>query len=195
MWNKNKPSAEHVSRVVDNETKMILSISSSSSANSTLSSTASCLSPPGLSLPSTISSSSTTILSLSSTSPSSSILIPPTSLLSVEKEEIIHEVNVVNKNSGNKSTSFLSIDYNLFTDNKSIEKRNSTPVRAKHRVQYLLDWEKRPEARYKTFVFDIFGTKHEESICWLYFEENSMRCRLCEKYNKRTNTNGTSHYY
>jgi len=64
-----------------------------------------------------------------------------------------------------------------------------------HRNQYLPPWEEEVEAQYKTFVYDNFGVKNEHFLCWLYVQDNSMRCRLCEKYNKTVNTNGKIFYY
>ena len=66
--------------------------------------------------------------------------------------------------------------------------------RSGRRTQYLPAWEKRAEAQYKTYVFDGFGARHEHLACWLYFHEDSMKCRLCEKYGKRKNSNGKMDY-
>jgi hypothetical protein len=134
-------------------------------------------------------SSSTVSYSTLSISPSSSTLLSP-SLLPVEVEELPLEVNVVNKNSCNDKSGFLpDHDYDLPNVDRNTGKKNSTS-RSKHRSQYLTEWEKRSEAQYKTYVFDGFGGRHETFSCWLYLKNNSMGCRMCEKYGKRKNSNG-----
>ncbi|CAF2991799.1 unnamed protein product [Rotaria sp. Silwood2] len=92
--------------------------------------------------------------------------VPSPSLSHVKVGNFADEIKVAHKSSNNKNR----------------KNENSTPTQSKHRTQYLTEWEKRPEAQYKTHVFDEFGTLHERSMCWLYMKENSMGCRLCEKY-------------
>lgn len=72
----------------------------------------------------------------------------------------------------------------------------SASKRPKHRTQFLPGWEKRPEAQYKTYVFDGFGARHEQLSCWLSVSSdgNSMRCKLCTKRAKGTNANGKMNY-
>jgi hypothetical protein len=90
----------------------------------------------------------------------------------------------------NKRSTVLS-DHNcsLSNNNKIVKKKNSKS-RPNHRAQYLSDWETKAEAQYKTFIFDGLGAKYEKLICWLYFKDGSMRCRLCEKFGNRLNFNG-----
>ncbi|CAF3937378.1 unnamed protein product, partial [Rotaria sp. Silwood1] len=72
----------------------------------------------------------------------------------------------------------------------SVKKRALPSARTKHRSQYLHEWEKKPEAHFKTYIYDDFGGKHEKFMCWLYFDNNSMFCRLCQKFGKYRNVNG-----
>ncbi|CAF3492886.1 unnamed protein product [Rotaria socialis] len=70
-----------------------------------------------------------------------------------------------------------SIEYE--TSNKSnLNKKSSTKIRR----NYLPDWEKQPDAMYKTYSYDQFGKRHEKLLSWLYFKDNAMRCSLCEKH-------------
>ena len=78
----------------------------------------------------------------------------------------------------------------IFSISIDVENQVLPSDRTKHRSQYLHEWEKKPEAHFKTFVYDDFAVKYERFMCWLYFDNNSMFCRLCQKYGKRRNTNG-----
>ena len=74
------------------------------------------------------------------------------------------------------------------------QKQCSTAKKQKHRTQYLSQWETKSEARFKCYVCDNLGGKKESLLCWLYYENNAMRCRLCEKYGKIKNTNGKNFF-
>ena len=114
-------------------------------------------------------------------------------VLEVERDEleVEDEIQVINKQSCNESSSSINEhNYSLSTVPKGYEKKQTTSVRSKHRIQYLCAWEKQTEAQYKTYTFDDLGAKHETFMCWLYYKNKSMRCRLCEKYGKTRNTNG-----
>ncbi|CAF4257995.1 unnamed protein product [Rotaria sp. Silwood2] len=71
----------------------------------------------------------------------------------------------------------------------SVKKRALPSARTKHRSQYLHEWEKKPEAHFQTYIYDDFGDKHEKFMCWLYFDNNSMFCRLCQELGKYRNVN------
>jgi hypothetical protein len=60
------------------------------------------------------------------------------------------EVNPINKRLCNKrSTIVPDHNYNL-SNNHKIAKKKNLKSRSKHSVQYLSNWEKQPEAQYKT---------------------------------------------
>ncbi|CAF3763057.1 unnamed protein product [Rotaria sp. Silwood1] len=74
---------------------------------------------------------------------------------------------------------------------EKVIRTESTSKRTRYLATYQQSWEKKEEAMYKTYEFDLFGTRKEKLICWLYSTDNiSMRCRLCEKYTKTKNSNG-----
>jgi hypothetical protein len=71
------------------------------------------------------------------------LLITSPSLLPIE-------VNPINKRLCNKqSTTLPDHNYNLPNNYKSTKKKN-LKFRSNHSVQYLSNWEKQPEAQYKT---------------------------------------------
>ena len=39
-------------------------------------------------------------------------------------------------------------------------------------------------------VFDSFVEQEDKYVCWLYYKDNTMHCKLCEKFNKIKNING-----
>ncbi|CAF1342596.1 unnamed protein product [Rotaria sp. Silwood1] len=141
IWNKSQgaTSTRHISSLVDHEIEMILTVSSSSSTASSSATNllSSCTNSP---------SSSTTIPSSSS---SSIISLPSSPILTAETENALTEN--INKNSSNKPIRLLSNNCTLLTGNKDVEKKDSKSIRTKHRVQYLPNWEKYPESKYKTF--------------------------------------------
>lgn len=98
----------------------------------------------------TISSSSSTIPSSSVTDSSLSPSISP-SLATISSPSLLPiEVNPINKRLCNKRPSILSDhNYNL-QNNHKIPKTKNLKSRSKHSVQYLSNWEKQPEAQYKT---------------------------------------------
>ncbi len=98
----------------------------------------------------TISSSSVTDSSWSSTASSLSPSISP-SLATISSPSLLPiEVNPINKRLCNKRPSILSDhNYNL-QNNHKIPKTKNLKSRSKHSVQYLSNWEKQPEAQYKT---------------------------------------------
>lgn len=75
--------------------------------------------------------------------------------------------------------------------NKPKQNSKSTS-KNEHTRNYMSDWEKKPEAMYKTYVYDELGNRCEKFFSWLYLKNNSMHCSLCEKHGKRRNTNGKS---
>ncbi|CAF5025221.1 unnamed protein product [Rotaria sp. Silwood1] len=170
IWNKSQgaTSTRHISSLVDHEIEMILTVSSSSStaSSSATNPLSSCTNSPSSSttIPSsssmTSSSSATNLFSSCNNSPSSStttpssssssiISLPSSPILTAETENALTEN--INKNSSNKPIRLLSNDCTLLTGNKDVEKKDSKSIRTKHRVQYLPNWEKYPESKYKTF--------------------------------------------
>lgn len=122
-------------------------------------------------------------VSISSTSTALSSSSP------TEIEDTTSEIIVLNKDTTDKQAHAISSKQN--SDNK---KKTPTPSRTNHRNQYLSIWEKHPAAQYKTITYDNFGLKNERFLSWLFYQNNSMRCRLCENYNKTVNTNGKVFY-
>ncbi|CAF5019924.1 unnamed protein product, partial [Rotaria sp. Silwood1] len=172
----------------------LVTCASSTTASSSSSITSTSISMPSSSINSpvltTIPSSSTTISYLSSSVASSSSTDFCPLLIPIEVEELPLKTDIIHNNSSNDTPNSLpDHDYTSSNSDKNIKKKNLTS-QPKYRIQYLTEWEKRPEAQYKIYVFDSFGGRHATFICWLYLKNNSMGCRLCEKYGKRKNSNG-----
>ncbi|CAF1285725.1 unnamed protein product [Rotaria sordida] len=90
------------------------------------------------------------------------------------------------------SSTTLSVNPDCEIINEGVKKQALPSARTKHRSQYLHEWEKKPEPHFKTYIYDDFGCKHERFMCWLYFDNNSMFCRLCQKFGKYRNVNAHS---
>jgi hypothetical protein len=76
-----------------------------------------------------------------------------------------------------------------------VSKRKPVKLSKKENRRYLSAWEKLPEVFYRTFVYDVLNVRHDKLICWLYKKKNgngkdTLRCKLCEKYQKKENSNG-----
>jgi hypothetical protein len=76
-----------------------------------------------------------------------------------------------------------------------VSKRKSVKLSQKENRRYLSAWEKLPEVFYRTYIYDVFNVRHEKLISWLYKKKNrngkdTLRCKLCEKYQKTENSNG-----
>ena len=76
-----------------------------------------------------------------------------------------------------------------------LPKRKPTKSSEKENRRYMPAWERLPQVFYRTYVYDISNIRHEKLICWLYKGTNkngkdTLRCKLCEKYQKTENSNG-----
>jgi hypothetical protein len=98
----------------------------------------------------TIFSSSVTDSSSSSTASSLSPSISPSLGSIASPSSLPIEVNLINKCLYNKRSTILpDHNYNLPNSHK-IAKKKYLKSSSKHNVQYLSNWEKQPEAQYKT---------------------------------------------
>ncbi|CAF0982909.1 unnamed protein product [Rotaria sp. Silwood1] len=111
------------------------------------------------------------------------------------------ETNVIIDLSGENDIPILSNiindhDYDMATvDQAIVTSQVPAKLREKKYGRYLPTWEQPPESFYKTYTFDIFNNRHEKHICWLYNKKDKngndgLGCKLCEKSQKRTNSNG-----
>ena len=112
-------------------------------------------------------------------------------------EENVNEIQIETIDDNSSPSSIPSS--RILTDRNSIisipvnriKITESTFKRKQYSATYQQSWEKREEAMYKAYEFDLFGTRREKLICWLYSTDNkTMRCLLCEKYTKTKNSNG-----
>ncbi|CAF1558722.1 unnamed protein product [Rotaria sordida] len=101
------------------------------------------------------------------------------------------EIKIINEPSCNKSLSSKNDqNKNSSVGVKECCNKKIKPVRSNHRTKYKSSWELLTDAQYKTYIFDHCGERQEKFSCWLYYMNNSMHCRLCEKFGKTKNTNG-----
>lgn len=93
----------------------------------------------------------------------------------------------VNNSSTNKNH---QITYGVLAESSSSKQMN------KHRAaSYLPQWEKEPEAYYRTMILDPSGKPRESRQCWLRkkVDENgiiTIGCYLCNKYRMVKSANG-----
>ncbi|CAF1457087.1 unnamed protein product [Adineta ricciae] len=96
--------------------------------------------------------------------------------------------------SHNKTSSLSSsieVEVSVSVTN-AVDKHSTARIsthRSNHRTQYLSKWETQPEAQYLTHVLNNYGVIEEKFVCWLYLENNSMFCRLCQRHGMKINSN------
>ncbi|CAF4473165.1 unnamed protein product [Rotaria socialis] len=112
----------------------------------------------------------------------------------VETEIIL---NISNENRALMSTNMaMDHDYDMATIDAATVNVHSPNKSSKEMTShYLPAWEKQILSFYKTYTFDIFNVRREKLVCWLYNkkdkkENDSLGCKLCEKYQKTFNSNG-----
>jgi hypothetical protein len=76
-----------------------------------------------------------------------------------------------------------------------VSKQKPTKLSKKQNRRYLSAWENLPGAYYRTYTYNNLNLRQEKLICWLYKKKDrsgndTLRCKLCEKYQKTENSNG-----
>jgi hypothetical protein len=104
------------------------------------------------------------------------------------------DLTIVNDELYNNSSDYTH-DHNYSSSVVKQKVKKKSFISSKRRKKYLPEWEKKSEARYKTYILDPYGIKQEKFLCWLYYDGTSMHCRLCEKYSKLKNLNGKTFHY